>query len=147
MRRRSRGASGTADGCVDGSCIIDLIRNENVADTLARQGEGFAVGVADQRVFVIFCQIRNFHVSVDKLAVRFINDQINRMAVFGRFCFQKSSELLNAFFCVDNAGRIVRGIDENTLVCAVTVAERRSKSIWNVEESAGVSIMLRLQIR
>ena len=35
------------------------------------------------------------------------------MAVFGRFCFQKSSELLNAFFCVDNAGRIVRRIDEN----------------------------------
>ena len=90
----------------------------------------------------------DFRVSVDKLAVRFINDQINRMAVFGRFCFQKSSELLNAFFCVDNAGRIVRGIDEkHLLVCAVTVAERRSKSIWNVEESAGVSIMLRLQIR
>ena len=68
----AEGASGTADGCVDGSCIIDLIRNENVADTLARQGEGFAVGVADQRVFVIFCQIRYFCFVIGKFTIRLI---------------------------------------------------------------------------
>ena len=129
MRRRSRGRVRHRRRLRRWFLHHRLIRNENVADTLARQGEGFAVGVADQRVFVIFCQIRNFHVSVDKLAVRFINDQINRMAVFGRFCFQKSSELLNAFFCVDNAGRIVRRIDETPLVCAVTAAERRSSDL------------------
>ncbi len=109
----TEGAAGAADCCVDGSGVIHFIRHEDIADTLARQGEGFAVGVADQCVFIIFRQIRNLDISVDELAVRLIDDEIDRMAVFCGFCFQESGEFLYIFFGIDNAGRVVRGVDED----------------------------------
>ena len=77
----TEGASGSADSGVNGSGIFYFIRYKNIADTFARQRQRFTVGVADQRVFIIFGQIRNFHVPIDEFAVRFIGNQINRVAV------------------------------------------------------------------
>ena len=110
----TEGTSGSADSGVNGSGIFYFIRYKNIADTFARQRQRFTVGVADQRVFIIFGQIRNFHVPIDEFAVRFIGNQIDRMAVGSGFFFQKSDKLTDTFLRINNTGRIVRGVDEDT---------------------------------
>lgn len=50
--------------------IVDnAIRNDDISDTLARQGQGLTVGIADQRIIVIFCQIRYFDIIVYDLPI------------------------------------------------------------------------------
>ena len=62
--------------------IRDAVRDHDITDPLARQGQGFAVGIADQRVFIIFRQVRHLDSIVHDLPVRLVRNEIDRRAVF-----------------------------------------------------------------
>ncbi len=100
--------SRSADGGICGFRVLKRIRHEYIPDALSRQRKGFAVGVADKSVTVVFGDKRQTDVIVDKLAVRFVRDQEDRVAEHFAFLGQKLSQLPDRFLGVDRAGRVVR---------------------------------------
>ena len=71
---------------VDACKICNAIRHDNVADALARQGEGLAVGVADDRVLVDERNTRDGQTVIHDFAIGLVCDDKNRMPEL-RFLF------------------------------------------------------------
>ena len=112
MREHARS---TGDGAVDLGCALELVRHDDVADAFARQREGLAVGVADERVAVVARNVRDGVALVGDLAVRLIGDDVDRVAVLLLLAAENGSELLDRLFRVDGTARVVRRIDDDGL--------------------------------
>ena len=80
---RVEGRAGYA--LVDFLCVFAGIRYAYVTDTFAWEGKALGPGVAYDRIFVDRWDERNFNVAVYQFAVRFVSDNVDRMAVFFTF--------------------------------------------------------------
>ena len=76
----------TRDRTVDTRKVRNRIRHNDVADAFSRQGEGFAVGVADNRIVVKKWNVWNGQTVINDLAIGFIRDDKDRMPEL-RFLF------------------------------------------------------------
>ena len=108
-------ACGTGDGTEDLIVGDKLIRHDDVADTLARQGERLAVGVADQRVLVIPRDVGNGIALEADFTVRLIGDQEDWMAELLLLRAQDVSQLLDRRLGIHRAARIVRRVHDDGL--------------------------------
>ena len=62
--------------------VCKLIRDHQISDTLSRQGKGFAVRIADDRIMVKFRHIGNLCPVICQLSVRLVRNQYDLCAKF-----------------------------------------------------------------
>ena len=93
--------------------IRNAVRNSDVTDALARQRKRLAVRIADDCVIIIFRNIRHREPVKCNLAIRFIRNDENRVAIFLLFFLKDRSELLNGLLGVNRTARIVRRVDDD----------------------------------
>ena len=93
---------------VDACKICNRIRHDNVADALARQREGLAVGVTDDRILVEQRNARDAQTIVDDLTIGLVRDDKNRVSIRLLLCTQEFCKLANCRLTVDRTARIVR---------------------------------------
>ena len=115
MRRadKAHGTAGTADSRIDFLGIGSAVRNQDIADTFARQAQGFTVRIADNRVFVEFRDIKDGKAIVNDFPVRFIRNDIDRMADFLGLPRQQGGQFFIGISRVDDARRVIRRIDDD----------------------------------
>ena len=110
---KAKGSSRSANSGIKRFPILIFRRNENISDSFTRKGKTFAPGITDYCIVIKFRYKRNFCVSVNKFAVRFVGYKKNLSSEFF-FRFGKNfSELFKAFFRKNCPGRVVGGIDYN----------------------------------
>ena len=95
--------------------IVCALRHRHVADALARQRQGLAEAVEEDRVFNDVRDVRDAEAVVNELAVRLVADHVDRMADFLLLALQHRAELPDGFFGVDGTRRIVRVVHDDGL--------------------------------
>ena len=88
------------------------LRYRHVADALAGQGQGFAVGVAHQGVIVQIGQIGRFFPVEHQLPVGLVRDEVDGTAVFLLLLPEQAGQLLQHLPGQHHAAGIVGGIDD-----------------------------------
>ena len=111
MRHDARRAR---DGAKDSAEIRDRIRHGNIADALARQRERLAVRITDERIIVVFRDVRHGQAIECDFAIRLVRNDEDRMTVFLLFLLEDSRKLFDRFFRIDGTARIVRRIDDDS---------------------------------
>ena len=99
----AHGPAGTADSRIDFCRFFSAGRNQDVADTFARKAEGFTVGIADDRILIDMGNVENRESVLDDFTVRFIGDEVNRVADFFRLLGEQSVDFFKSFFRIDDA--------------------------------------------
>lgn len=95
---------GEDDSCSEVVVVCVLGADESVADTLAREGEGFTPGVADDQVVEAVKGCRDFDAVVSKFDVRLVGDDVDHVILLEESGIECAEEVLG----VDYAGRVVR---------------------------------------
>ena len=98
---------------IDACKIYNAVRHNDVADALARQREGLAVGVADNRVVIVERNARNGQTIVDNLTIGLVRDDKNRVSIRLLLCTQEFRKPPNGLLAVDCTARIVRRVYDN----------------------------------
>ena len=105
--------------------VFRLLRDVDITKTLARQGERFGIGVAYDAVAVQKRQEADLRPVVDQLAIGLVGDEIDRMAVFAALLLQQRGERRKALAAVNDAGWVVRGVDDDRLGMLRQILRRR----------------------
>ena len=95
--------------------IVKLVRQHQIADALAGQGQRLAVGVAHNCIVIVFRQIRHGDSVVHELAVRLVSDHVDARPVLLLLCAQHIRDLLDHFLGIHNASGVVRSVDDERL--------------------------------
>ena len=82
----------------------------DIAYTLARQGEGLGVRIADDGVFIYAGDEGHFHSVIDQFPIGLIGDDVYGMAVLCSLTLQQSGQGLQTLPGVYNAGGVVGGV-------------------------------------
>ena len=108
-------AGGAGDGGIHRVAVVCEAGDVHIADTLAGQGQGLGVGIADDGVLVQAGDEGDLHAAVDQLTVGLIGNDVDGMAVFLALALQQGSQTLQGLLGIHNAGGIIGGVDDNTL--------------------------------
>ena len=103
------------DRAVDAREVRPCIRHDDIADALPGQGEGLAVGIADNRIIVKERNAGDAGTVIDDLAIRFVRDDEDRMPVLLLLHAEKLGKASNGRLTVDRTARIVRRVDNDRL--------------------------------
>ena len=103
------------DRSVDAREVRRCIRHDDIADALPGQGEGLAVGIADNRIVVKERNAGDGGTVIDDLAIWLICDDEDRMPVLLLLRAEKIGKASNGRLTVDRTARIVRRVDNDRL--------------------------------
>ena len=101
------------NGSAKRDALLALRRHGEIADALAGQREGFAERVTVDRIRVKAGDIRYGVAVVDKIAVRLVGENVDRMAVLRRASGEQRGDFLYALLPQHNAGGIVRRVQNH----------------------------------
>ena len=108
-------AGGTGNSTIDFFKIRHAVRHDDITDALTGQGEGFAVGIADQCVGVVFRNI-GYRIPFKRdFPIGFIGDDKDGMIVFFFLGLQDFRQFLNRCFRIYRTAGIVGAVDNNGL--------------------------------
>ena len=93
--------------------LLDLAREDEVTDAVAGQRQRFAVRIRNDRIVVVLRRIRDDSAIVRQFSVRLVCDEVDGMAVFRTLAGEHFADLFQRFLAVDDAGRIVRRVDDD----------------------------------
>ena len=96
--------------CDDGCAVFQLIRNDQITDTLTRQRQRFTVGISYNRILVVFRQIRNFYAVISQLSVWLLRNQIDHRTELLLFFLQDRCKFFDSILGINDTCRIVRCI-------------------------------------
>ena len=109
------GAGCPGDGGEEQGAVGDGIGDADIADALARHGEGLGVGIAHDGVAVYAWDKGHYGVIVHKLAVRLIGDYIDRVAKLRAPALKERSKLTQRLLTVNDTGWVIRGVNDDGL--------------------------------
>ena len=103
------------------NCAVDTrevrraVRYDDIPDALTRQGEGLAVGIADDRVVVKERNAWDGDAVIDDLTIRLIRDDKDRMLIRLLLRAEEIGEAADRRLTVDRTARIIRRVDDDRL--------------------------------
>lgn len=106
---------GHVHGLGDGFEIVHAGIGDDIADPLPGQGQGFAVGIADEGIPVILQHIRHMDPVIADFPVRLIRNQVNAGPQLLLLFFQQGSQALDDLLGIDDPGGVVGRVDEDGL--------------------------------